>query len=191
MTVVPGGPHRSGGPVRAFQFRMAAGLGTLVLVLLTLAWVSSAEPVRLTAASPGDGTAVQVAPGEVALTFGGDRGIESVFLRVAAEGGPEVNRGPARVDGRRVVAPVRITGPGSYLTTYRLTLTGGGEVSGVTAFSVGPPDSAPLAQSESAPGHDHGFEGPLNVALLALDAVLVVGSLLLVLRRPRRRTPGR
>ncbi|KQV19222.1 MULTISPECIES: copper resistance protein CopC [unclassified Kitasatospora] len=190
MTVVPDSPHRSGGPVRAFQFRMAAGLGLLVLVLLSLAWVSSAEPVRLSVAAPADGTAVRTAPGEVTLTFGGEQGIETVFLRVAAEGGAEVNRGPARVEGRRVVAPVRITDPGTYLTTYRLTLTGGGEVSGVTAFSVGPPGSAPAAQSESSPAHDHGLEGPLNVALLALDAVLVVGSLLLVLRRPRRRTPG-
>ncbi|GAA1183154.1 methionine-rich copper-binding protein CopC [Kitasatospora gansuensis] len=178
--------------MRAFRFQMAAGLGLLVVLLLSLAWVSSAEPVRLSAAAPADGSAVQTAPGEVVLTFGGDQGIEAVFLRVAAEGGQEVNRGPARVDGRRVLAPVRITGPGTYLTTYRLTLTGGGEVSGVTAFSVGPPGSAPAAaQEESSPGHEHGFEGPMNVALLALDAVLVVGSLLLVLRRPRRRTPGR
>ncbi|BFV55600.1 hypothetical protein KCMC57_up07040 [Kitasatospora sp. CMC57] len=190
MTVVPEGPPRSRGPVRAFQFRMGAGLGLLVLVLLSLAWLSSAEPVRLSVAAPADGTAVAAAPGEVVLTFGGEKGIESVFLRVAAEGGPEVNRGPARVEGRRVVAPVRITGPGTYLTTYRLTLTGGGEVSGVTAFSVGPPASAPAAQNESSPAaHDHGFEGPFNMALLAVDAVLVVGSLLLVLRRPRRRTP--
>ncbi|MER5863365.1 copper resistance CopC family protein [Kitasatospora sp. NPDC002040] len=189
MTLAPEGPRRSGGPARTFQFRMAAALGLLVLLLVSLAWVSAEEPVRLSAAAPADGSALTDAPDEVALTFGGDPAISSVFLRVAAEGGPEVSRGPALLDGRRLTVPVRITRPGSYLTTYRLTLADGGELSGVTAFTVGT-GIAPAAASDTASStHDHGFEGPFNVALLCVDAVLVVGSLFLVLRRPRRRPP--
>ncbi|MFF2043135.1 copper resistance protein CopC [Kitasatospora sp. NPDC058170] len=178
------------GSLKSFRRTVAVGVGVVVLLLAGLAWISAREPVRLSGATPSDGGAVAEAPEEVALTFSGDDfSPESVYLQVNGPDGSSVTDGTARVDGRRVVSPVRIGTPGDYLVTYRLTL-GGREVSGTTAFAVGPaavgrPVAAPA--DDGLPAHDHGTEGVWNLLLLCVDAVLLPGAVLLMLRRPRLR----
>ncbi|MFF1868880.1 copper resistance CopC family protein [Kitasatospora herbaricolor] len=199
MTVTEARPAATGpapsraGSARSFQRRMAGALAALVVVLAALAWASSAVPVRLTAVTPGDGSAVAQAPAEVQLTFSGRLTAESVFAQVSSADGGSVTRGPARVDGQRLIVPVSAGAEGTYLVVYRLALGGGREVSGRTGFTVGPVPlvgaSSDLADAaDGADAHDHGHaEGPWNGALLVLDGVLVVGAVLLMVRRPRRR----
>ncbi|MFI9326553.1 copper resistance CopC family protein [Kitasatospora sp. NPDC052868] len=178
------------GSLRSFRRTVAVGVGVAVLLLVALAWISAREPVRLSGATPADGGAVADAPKEVALTFSGDDfAPQSVYLQVNGPDGSPVTDGAARVDGRRVVSPVRIRTPGEYLVTYRLTF-GDSDVSGTTAFAVGPgavgrPAAAPVDDGLSA--HEHTMDGVWNLLLLCVDAVLLPGAVLLMLRRPRVR----
>ncbi|MCX5207885.1 copper resistance protein CopC [Kitasatospora sp. NBC_00240] len=189
----PGPAPSRAGSARSFQRRMAGALAVLVVVLAALAWASSSEPVRLTGVTPGDGSAVPRPPSEVALTFSGRLTVQSVFAQVSTADGSPVTGGSARVDGQRVIVPVSAAAQGTYLVVYRLALGEGHEVSGRTGFTVGPVPlvgaSSDLADdADEAGAHDHGHaEGPWNGALLVLDAVLVVGAVLLMVHRPRRR----
>ncbi|MQS10747.1 copper resistance protein CopC [Streptomyces kaniharaensis] len=198
MTLAPARPARRAGgsappAVRSFQRRMATGVAALVVLLVAVGWLSSSEPVRLKAATPADGGSVQSPPAEVALAFTGELRPRSVFVRVTGENGVAVDGSAPRVDGQRVITPVSISRTGAYLVTYRLALAGGGEVSGVTGFSVGSGAAGPQGDTGAVSGpsghgaHDHGVDGPWNIALLCLDALLLPGAVLLMIRRPRVR----
>ncbi|MGW2248846.1 copper resistance CopC family protein [Kitasatospora sp. NPDC001660] len=190
-------PLRRTHTARAFQRRMAAGLVVLVLLLLSVGWLSSAEPVRLDAATPTDGGTVRSPPAEVVLAFTGELHAKAVFVRVTGADGTAVDSGTPRLDGQRVVTPVSISRPGAYLVTYRLALTAGKETSGVTGFSVGTPAAGPQGDTEAASGpfgpagHSHGIDGVWNAALLVVDAVLLPVAVLLMIRRPRVRRRAR
>jgi copper transport protein len=178
---------------------MAIGLAVVVVLLVAVAWVSSAVPARLAQVAPADGGSVPTPPAEVALSFSGTFHPKSLFVQVNAADGSSVNAGRAQLDGRRVAVPVTIGGRGSYVVTYRITLDGGRDVSGVTNFTVAP--GAPASSTGGAAGqsdganaqpqadavHDHGVEGPWNLSLLVVDALLIPGAVVLVVRRPRLR----
>ncbi|MFE7562081.1 copper resistance protein CopC [Kitasatospora sp. NPDC057500] len=186
------GAGRAGSP-RAFQRTMAIGLGLLVVVLAAVGWLSSAEEVKLSGASPAAGGRVAQAPAEVALTFSGAVRSSTLMLAVNGTDGTSVTDGTPELDGGRLSVPVSITEPGAYRVTYRLALDRGRVVSGTTEFVVGdgplPEGAEELAEagSDSDDGHGHGVEGPFNIALLCLDALLLPGALVLMLRRPRVR----
>ncbi|MER5353164.1 copper resistance CopC family protein [Kitasatospora sp. NPDC002551] len=185
------------GSTQSFQRAVALGVGVVVLLLVGLLWISARQPVRLASVTPADGSGLAQAPSEVALTFSGDDFQPgSVYLQVNGPNGLPVSDGSPRLDGRRLVSPVRIDAEGTYQVTYRLVLDGGREVSGTTAFGVGAAtaiatDSRPVADpaDEGSPTHEHGIEGAWNVLLLCADAVLLPSALYLVFRRPRLRRP--
>ncbi|GAA2797129.1 hypothetical protein GCM10010441_22890 [Kitasatospora paracochleata] len=185
------------GSPRSVRRTLAIGVAVVVVLLAGLAWISAREPVRLAGAAPADGGALAEAPKEVALTFAGDDfRPQSLYLQVNGPDGAPVTQGTPELDGRRLVAPVRITATGSYLVTYRLTLGGGREVSGTTAFAVGPGAVGRPAGENADDGllpHDHAVDGVWNLLLICVDAVLLPGAVLLMLRRPRvrrERSPG-
>ncbi|GLW68400.1 hypothetical protein Kpho02_06990 [Kitasatospora phosalacinea] len=185
------------GSPRSFRRTMALGTGVVVLLLLGLLWVSARQPVRLAGVTPADGSAQDRAPAEVALTFSGDDFRPgTVYLQVNGPDGTSVTDGPPRLDGHRLVTPVRIDARGSYQVTYRLVLDGGREVSGTTAFGVGtaaaPGDRPATPADDDAPTHQHGVDGAWNLLLICVDALLLPGAALLLLRAPRlRRSPAR
>ncbi|MFJ5228465.1 copper resistance CopC family protein [Kitasatospora sp. NPDC088391] len=181
------------GSPQSFRRTLALGVGTVLVLLLGLLWISARQPVRLAGATPGDGSSLAAdrPPTEVELTFSGDDFTPgSVYLQVNGPDGASVTEGRPRVDGHRLVAPVRVRDRGTYRITYRVVLNGGREVSGTTAFGLGTP-AAPAAApaDEPAPAHDHGVEGAWNLLLLGVDAVVIPGALYLLLRRPRLRRP--
>ncbi|MFK0193677.1 copper resistance protein CopC [Kitasatospora sp. NPDC090308] len=180
-------------PRRPFQRVLLLGTAFAVLLLVGLLWISARQPVRLAGITPADGSALTRAPGEVALTFSGDDFHPSaVYLQVNGPDGTPVTDGPPRLDGRRLVAQVRTDAAGTYRVVYRLVLDTDREVSGTTAFDLGtttaPRPGTPLAE-DTAPAHSHAVDGAWNLLLLAVDAVLLPGALLLMLRRPRLRRP--
>ncbi|MFC9324299.1 copper resistance CopC family protein [Kitasatospora sp. NPDC057015] len=188
-----GTPPRPPGTARSFQRRMVGALAVLAVLLAALAWASSSVPVRLTAVTPGDGGAVAQPPEQVELTFSGSLTPESVFVQVSSADGASVSRGRPTVEGQRLLVPVSITARGTYLVVYRLGLGGDREVAGRTGFTVGPVPlvgaSSELGQAaDDSAAHDHAHaEGPWNGALLVLDAGLVAGVVVLMVRRPRAR----
>ncbi|OKJ09197.1 copper resistance CopC family protein [Kitasatospora sp. CB01950] len=182
------------GSTRPFQRAVALGTGVAVLLVVGLLWVSARQPVRLSGITPADGSSLTHAPAEVALTFSGDDFRPgSIFLQVNAPDGQPVTEGRPRLDGNRVATWVRINARGTYQVTYRLVLDGGREVSGTTAFGVGAPTEArPVAAPADDGGttHQHAIDGAWNLLLICVDAVLLPGAVLLMLRRPRlRRAP--
>ncbi|MEV7780102.1 copper resistance CopC family protein [Kitasatospora sp. NPDC088351] len=181
---------------RSFQRTMAVGIALLAVVLAAVAWISSAEPVRLGRASPAAGGTVELAPTEVSLDFDGPVRSSSVMLAVNAPDGASVTTGSPVLDGGRLSVPVAVSGPGTYLVTYRLGLDRGRVVSGTTEFTVGSGTGSRSAdpdeddsQESAAGGHSHGhdMEGPFNIGLLVVDAVLLAVVVPLVVRRPRAR----
>ncbi|MER7706420.1 copper resistance CopC family protein [Kitasatospora sp. NPDC097605] len=177
-----------------FQRTMAIGLGLLAVVLAAVGWLSSAEPVELSGASPAARGRLERAPAEVVLNFSGPVRSSSLMLAVNATDGTSVTDGAPSLDGGRLSVPVSITEPGAYRVTYRLALDRGRVVSGTTDFVVGSgplPEGGEDVEEEAAGGHSHGVEGPFNILLLCLDAVLLPGALWLMVRRPRvRRRAG-
>ncbi|MFD8594417.1 copper resistance protein CopC [Kitasatospora sp. NPDC059646] len=182
------------GSPRSFQRAVLLGAGVAVLLLAGLLLVSARQPVRLAGITPADGSALERAPQEVALSFTGDDFRPgSVYLQVNGPDGTPVTDGPPRLDGRRLVAPLRTDARGGYRVVYRLVLDGGREVAGTTGFDVGPaarPGTAPV--NENADAHNHAIDGAWNLLLLVVDAVLLPGAVLLMLRGPRlrRARPG-
>ncbi|MFJ1755407.1 copper resistance CopC family protein [Kitasatospora sp. NPDC088134] len=181
------------GSPQSFRRTLALGVGVVLLLLLGLLWISARQPVRLAGAAPGDGSSLALdrPPTEVELTFSGDDfRPDSVYLQVNGPDGGSVTDGRPRLDGHRLVAPVRLRQQGTYRVTYRLVLDGGRELAGTTAFGLGVPATPAAAPADdAAPAHDHGVDGAWNLLLLCVDAVVLPGALVLLLRRPRLRRP--
>ncbi|WP_431682762.1 copper resistance CopC family protein [Kitasatospora sp. KL5] len=181
------------GSPQSFRRTLVLGVGVVVLLLVGLLWISARQPVRLSGVTPADGSALVQAPKEVALTFSGDDFQPgSIYLQVNGPDGAPVSDGRPRLDGRRLITPVRIDVRGTYHVTYRLVLGGDREVSGTTTFGVGTTADNPSAAATGDDGsltHSHAVGGAWNLLLICVDAVLLPGAVLLMLRRPRLRRP--
>jgi copper resistance protein C len=170
-----------------------AAVAAVAALVVSLMVNLNATPARLTAAVPGDGTALASAPAQVSLTFSAPLDADNTHVAVGTGDGVRVPGGAARVSGRTLVLPVRITGRGTYLVAYHAVLGDGREVSGVTRFVVtsGPPpaDVVPPTRSEDWAGaagtHAHEATDPLSVGLLVANAILIVVVVVMLVRRPR------
>jgi methionine-rich copper-binding protein CopC len=165
---------------------VAAGVVTAVLLFALLA-----EPaaVRLVSLDPGDGATLRAAPTEVTATFSGELAPYDYHLTVAREGGVPVTTGVVRRDGATLSVPVDLVGDGTYLVAYHVRTTDGVELSAVTRFGMGvaadPVAGDPAAAATA--GHQHLSDDPVNIALLVVDAVLLLALAYAVLRRAGRR----
>lgn len=156
--------------------------GAVLAAVAAFLLLAKPAPVALAALDPADGASVGAAPATVTATFTGELAPYDYHLAVATEGGVPVTTGPVRLDGATLTVPVELTG-GTYLVAYHVRTTGGAELSAVTRFGVGVP-AAPVTGDAAV--HQHVSDDPMNLALLAVDAVLMLALAVAVLRRPRR-----
>jgi methionine-rich copper-binding protein CopC len=131
---------------RARAARLSTGL--LALVLAGTAGLLGAAPAAahdsLTGASPADGATVTTAPEQVVLTFSAQVKDLGLTVLVTSPDGRRVGEGPARVEGRDVVAPlVALTEPGRYTVAYRVVSSDGHPIQGRTAFVLDVPAPTP------------------------------------------------
>nr|MDT0656864.1 copper resistance protein CopC [Micromonospora sp. DSM 115978] len=183
--------------------RVAAG-GVLVLVgtVVALVLLAEAKPAAITAADPGDGQRLDVAPAAVALAFNGRLDPADSHIAVADAAGRPVITGTARVAAETITQPIDPLPAGRYQVAYHVTFGNGTVLTDLYSFTVGGPESAPGAADqalappvvtwttpppdEAAGGHDHGVLDPGGMVMIgAYFGIILVG--LVVLHRRRRR----
>ncbi|GIG56792.1 hypothetical protein Lfu02_11640 [Longispora fulva] len=176
---------------RPWSRRLGAGIVVSMALLMGVIALTDPAPTALSALVPADGAGLATAPTEVAMEFTAPPITRDYHLTVATAHGVPVTSGPVRIDGTRVVVPVRITDPGVYLVGYHVRLDDGTESTGVSRFGVGqdtPP--APVGDPLAAPaGHVHTTKDPLSLVLVSVDVVLLAALASLLFRRPRVRRP--
>jgi methionine-rich copper-binding protein CopC len=164
--------------------RVLGAVGACALAALTVpvaapAWAATG---RVLATSPSEGAALREAPGAVRLVLSDvpDPALSHVSVRDAH--GNDVRDGDvARAVGRELRQPVAIATTGDFTVAYHVTFVSAGEVTGVARFSVGT-GQAPAAVAVGE--HEHHQVDPLSGTLLVVDAAVLVGVALLLLRRP-------
>ncbi|WP_157744942.1 copper resistance CopC family protein [Micromonospora coxensis] len=149
---------------------------------------SDAEPARVLAVTPADGTALAATPDQVTLRLSTDADPVLSHVTVRDSAGATVNDGRVRTDGQSGLRqPVRLDRPGDYSVAYHVTFTNGQDDTGVLRFSVGtgvPPRATgeiPDAITDSGE-HAHGVD-PLGATLLIVDGLVLLGVLVLLMRR--------
>ena len=120
--------------------RIAAGLGTLLLALVTL--VGGAAPAgahaSLVSVDPPDGARLDDGPDEVRLTFSEPVSAALGGVRVVAADGGRVDEGAVRVEGTVVAVDLAADlADGTYVITYRVISADGHPVRGASVFGVG------------------------------------------------------
>ena len=160
---------------------VAIAVGALVVLV-------ESKPADLTSVRPADAATLATAPADVSLGFSANPSPQQFHLTVAAPGGASVASGPSRVDGRRIVVPVRIDRRGTYLVAYHVVTADGRELSGQSRFTVtadspvvGPP-AAPDPLDHAA----HAVDG-FGLVLLTVDVALTAVLAVFMVRRRRSR----
>lgn len=162
--------------------------GSVATAVLVFALLAEPAPARVSTMDPADGATVRTAPNAVTVTFTEKLAPYDYHLTVAREGGVTVTTGAVQRDGATLTVPVELT-EGTYLVAYHVRLADGAEASAMTRFGVGVP-AAPVAgdpAATAASGHQHVSDDPMNIALLMLDAVLLIALAYALLRRAGRR----
>jgi methionine-rich copper-binding protein CopC len=140
--------------------RPTSGLAGAALALLVAGLIGlvGAQPAAahdsLTGSTPADGATVTSAPEQVVLTFSAQVKDLGLTVLVTSPDGRRVGDGPARVEGRDVIAPLlALTEPGRYVVAYRVVSSDGHPIQGRTAFVLDVPTPSPTATpTEATPG---------------------------------------
>jgi methionine-rich copper-binding protein CopC len=172
---------------------LAILVGTALALTPGAGWAGAG----LTSASPANGAALASAPDAVLLTFSAPPAPDQSHVSTRDRSGREVGTGePTLAGSAGLRLPVSIRSSGDYTIAYHVVFDDGTDVIGVLRFSVGtgvPPSSLDAAQvaqvrQSVATGHEHTVD-PLSATLLVADLVVLVGVVLLLLRRPRPPRP--
>ena len=162
---------------------VAIAVGALVILVET-------KPADLTGVSPADGTTVGTAPAQVSVDFTGNPNPQQLHVTATTADGASVASGPARVDGDRIVLPVRIARHGTYEVVYHVVTGDGQELTGQSHFTV-TTDSGDRAVAQPPPPNplDHSAHGvdPSSLVLLAIDVGLTATLAAFMLRRRKAR----
>lgn len=127
--------------------------------------------------TPADGSRLAEPPAEVSVALP-PGGVRAAHLTVESDKGAPVTTGPAVMRDGALVVPVHIVVDGTYLVAFHVVHVDGRVEAGVTRFGVG------VVPSGDPVGHNHSGD-PVNLALTAVAALLVVASLYVLLSRPR------
>ncbi|MCD0444466.1 copper resistance protein CopC [Glycomyces sp. A-F 0318] len=189
-------------PTRSLR-RTAVRLAVAALGAMAFA-LAPASPAfaqaELWATSPEDGTALDAAPGEIAVTFSETLdGASSVA--VAGPDGSPIELEQPEFNGNVLIQPMRYTAPGEYTVTVTAAFEDGEGLESSFAFSVASiPDmltvagaapeaadgtDAEAATDAQADGSGSGTAVLIGVAVLAL--VVVTGGMLMIRRGAGRR----
>ncbi|MET7876092.1 copper resistance CopC family protein [Micromonospora profundi] len=168
-----------------------ASVGIAAVVWFSLRQ-ADAEPARVQAVTPADGSALATTPDAVTLRLSTSADPVLSHITVRDSTGSTVNDGQVRKTGETGLRqPVRVTLAGDYSVAYHITFTNGQDDSGVLRFSVGtgtaPRDTGeiPDAVADSG-GHAHGID-PFGATLLVVDGIVLLVVLALLMRPARRR----
>jgi methionine-rich copper-binding protein CopC len=149
---------------------------------------------HLAGANPADGAALPTAPSTVDLEFSATPDPQDSHMAVWSRARGSVTVGELRGTARDLVQPVRIGAAGDYTVVFHVVFADGSDLVGEAFFSVGtgvapvrPPAAAVAADEATVREHDHGVD-PFSGVLLVLDVVVLLGVILLLLRRARRWT---
>jgi copper transport protein len=122
---------------RAALRRLLPALLLAALALLLLPASPASAHAVLVSSDPADGARVAAAPAAVRLTFDEAVSLPPDATVVLAATGQRVDEGPARLDGRVVVVPLRSAVPaGVYSVSWRLVSADSHVVSGSIRFGV-------------------------------------------------------
>ena len=164
-------------------------IATAVLVVAGIALLALAagrpDPAaRLVSASPADGDRLGGSPREVTLVFSNGVRAEQSHLSVTTGDGRPVAAGPVVVHDGAMTQPVDLAADAGYRIAYHAVLYDDQQLTGEIVFGVDTDPPAPL----TAGGHDHEVDwNGQNLALLAVDFLLITAVLALMLRGPRIR----
>jgi methionine-rich copper-binding protein CopC len=153
-----------------------------------------ADDIRVVAV-PTNGAVLVQPPREIVLDFDSAPQTDTSHVSVWDPAQASVTTGElSRTAGNRLRQPLAITGVGDFTVAYHVEFTDGGVATGVLRFSVGtgiapaPIDAgARQAALASVTAHPHEIDG-LSAALLIADGLVLVGAMVLLLRR---RAPNR
>jgi len=126
---------------RATPLRAAAMRGFLVVVIVVSSALAVIMPVsahnRVLSTTPGSGVLLYESPPTVDIVVNADVAERSASLTLADPSGQVVRLGPVVVDKARISASVpRLTIPGAYQVTYRVTTLDGHPVSASYFFTL-------------------------------------------------------
>jgi methionine-rich copper-binding protein CopC len=140
----------------------------------------------LQSSTPADGAVLSTAPSAVELTFASDPDLGRSHVTAHGADGQQLDAGSlVRAGTGSVRLPVTRPARGTVVVVYHAVLAGGEEPTGQVRFSVG--TGAPPSTADAPATHQHGPD-PLSATLLVLDAVVLVGAVLM-LKRPSFRRP--
>lgn len=128
------------------------------LLLALVLFVFPAAPAQahweLVETNPADGTAVEVLPSEVSLTFSGPILDDSAVFEVTDSTGASLNDGEATVADTLVSQPVSGTATGLITVVWKVTYSDGHPADGTSSFTVNaaptPTETTPAAPTETA-----------------------------------------
>ncbi|MFI2652565.1 copper resistance protein CopC [Micromonospora fulviviridis] len=172
------------------QIYAAAALtvAALVAVLATITRINSAHDTRLTVVSitPADGAVLATAPAAVDIRITGKPDPARSHIAVQGPDSSPHNTGPVVVLGddavRQAVLPTR---DGQVVVAYHIVAVDGRDVSGILRYTVGAA-TGPQPATPPPAAHAHGVD-LIGATLLGLDALVLLGVVVLLLRpRPRR-----
>jgi copper resistance protein C len=171
----------------------------VVAVLVTILTVAAfPAPARagggLVSASPPDGTALTMAPAAVELTFTAPPDLAASHVGVwDAARTPLATGEPGRSGPDGLRQPLTAKASGVVTVAYHVVFVDGTDVVGVLRFSVGtgtpPPPLDPAARRADVAAvttHQHDVD-PVGASLLVVDAVVLLGAVILLFRRPAPR----
>jgi methionine-rich copper-binding protein CopC len=162
--------------------RAALLLAAMTIAAILTAQVASAHATRVSA-EPADHAVLTAGPARVSATF--NERLQTTFSAMTVVG-PDRNvwsTGDPAVQGAVVSVGVRPLGPtGGYTVNYRVTSADGHVVSGSWSFQLTVPGTG--TPGPTAAGTDDGSDVPVWPFAVAAIAVVGVGALWAVRRRP-------
>ncbi|GAA4752025.1 hypothetical protein GCM10025783_25840 [Amnibacterium soli] len=174
--------------------RLLPGLLLAVLALLLLPAAPASAHAVLVSSDPADGARVEAAPAAVRLTFDEAVSLPPGATVALSTTGQRVDEGPARLDGRVVVVPLRAAVPaGVYSVSWRLVSADSHVVSGSIRFGVQRDADAVQGPVVAGSPLDPALAGATGLTYLGLSLGLGVpaaAALLWPAVRARRRVLG-
>jgi copper transport protein len=126
-------------PAEMLRSRLLLACTAALLLLLWLPALASAH-AHLRAATPADGSTVDVAPDHLTLLFSGNVTVQKGSIQVFAPDGSEVEVGAPTTPGKGPRVDQDLRGadqPGTYGVAYRVSSEDGHVITGAMSFSVG------------------------------------------------------
>jgi len=142
-------------------------------------------PGAVASTSPADGATLARAPIEVGLSFTGP--VDPARSHISVTGPARTAGALVQTSPERLSQPIAVTVGGEVTVAYHVTFTDGAELAGSLRFTAGSGNA--YGRPGPAAAHQHDID-PISAGLLLVDGIVAVTVGILLMRRPRPRTPG-